>query len=191
MKKKIIIVVSIIVLVLLGIGLYLYSKDNVRFKFSYESLNNVEYSNGKTIKVSIPFDNRIKYLSNKELDKLLDGGTGILYFGYDSCPWCRNIVPVLIDVVKDNDIKTINYVDIHKNDISKTKVLEKLSEYLRENDEGKKIIAVPDVYVIKDGKVLGHHIGTVESYHDPYSGMNDVQIKELKDIYNDMIKEIK
>ena len=190
MKRKILII-GIIVLVLSGICLYLYSKDNIRFKFSYESLNNIEYSNGKKIKVSIPFDNRIKYLSNKELDKFLESGTGVLYFGYDSCPWCRNIVSVLIDTVKDNNIKTINYVDIHKNDISKTKVYEKLNEYLRENDEGKKVLAVPDVYVIKDGKVLNHHIGTVDSYRNPYLGMDDDQVKELKDIYNDMIKELK
>ena len=187
MKKKLIII-SLILVFIIGIGYYLYSRDNIRFKFSYEILNS---SNEKEVNVNIPFDNRIKYLSNKELDKFLESGTGLIYFGYSSCPWCRNIVPVLIDVVKENDIDTINYVDIHKVDIKKSSVYKKLSNYFREDDDGNKVLAVPDVYVIKDGKVLDHHLGTVEGYRNPYKGMSDEEINELKDIYTNMIKEMK
>lgn len=190
MRKKIIII-GIIVLILLGVGYFLYTRDNIRFKFSYELLNKEKYPNGKIIKVNIPIDNRIKCLNTKKLNKFLESGTGILYFGYSSCPWCRNIVPILIDVAKENNINTINYVDTHSINVKKTDAYEKLYDYLREDEDGEKRFAVPVVYVIKNGKVLDYHISTVSSYKDPYSGMNDEQIKELKDIYNEMIKEIK
>ena len=190
MKKKII-VILIIVLALIGISYFLYTKDNIRFKFSYEMLNGEKISRGKPINLKIPYDNRVKYLKEKEINKFLDSGTGVLYLGYSSCPWCRNIVPILIDVVKDNNLKRLYYIDIHNTNIKNTNLVEKLNDFLREDENNKKVIAAPDVYVIKDGKVLSHHLGTVDSYKNPYSGMNEDEKSELRKIYNDMIKEVK
>ena len=169
MKKKIIII-GIVFLVLIALGYYLYSKDNLRFKLSYEMVNNEVLGNNKKIKVSIPFDNGVKYLNTKSLDEFLENGTGILYFGYSSCPWCRNAVPVLIESARNNDMR-INYVDIHGIKVSDTKTYEKLNDYLREDENGNKILAVPDVYVIKNGEVLEHHLGCVDGYTNPYVEM--------------------
>ena len=193
MKKKWIII-GIITLVLLLIGVYCYNKDNLRFKFEYEMINRVELSNGKKIKVSIPLENRVKYI--KKYDDLIaffKEKTGVLYFGYSTCPWCRNAIPVLIDSVIENDITTLYYVDIKAFDFSKIKdeLYVILDEYLKVNNNGEKVLAVPDVYVVKDGKIVAHHSGCVESYKNPYKGMNEDEIDELKNIYNDMLKEIK
>ena len=193
MKKRWIIVGSII-LVFLLLGLYFNSKDNFRFKFEYEMINRVELSNGKKIKVSIPLENRVKYI--KKYDDLIaffKEKTGVLYFGYSTCPWCRNAIPVLIDSVIENDITTLYYVDIKAFDFSKIKdeLYVILDEYLKVNNNGEKVLAVPDVYVVKDGKIVAHHRGCVESYKNPYKGMNEDEIDELKNIYNDMLKEIK
>lgn len=193
MKKKILIsVVVIFVLLILG-GIVLYFNDSFRFKLSYEYINYVEYSNGKKIKISVPLDNRMKYISENELLNLLEDGTGILYFGYNTCPWCRNVVPVLIDTVKKNDIDTIYYADSHKLDMDsiRSELYDILDSYLRENEEGKKVLAVPDVYFIKDGEIIGHHIGTVDSYYNPYKKMSNKQEKELSEIYQKFIKEMK
>ena len=102
-------------------------------------------------------------------------------------------MPILVDSVRENKIDTLYYVDIHSVDISsiKNELYEILDPYLREDDEGNKRLSVPDVYVVKDGEIMGHHIGTVESYKNPYNGMSDEQKEELKEIYNDLIKEIK
>lgn len=192
MKKKII-VISILVCILIVIGIILYSNDEIRFKYSYEYLNKVEYTNGKKIKVFIPWDNRIKYLNEKKLLDFLDNGTGVLYFGYNSCPWCRNIVPILIDASKKNKIDTIYYVDTHKlkNSSIKDSLFQKLDSYLEKDSEGKNVLAVPCVYFLKDGNIVKNHLGTIESYHDPYTPMTDSQKEELYNIYDSYIKEIK
>lgn len=187
------IIVGLILVFIFGIGFYCYQNENIRFKLSYEYINYMEYSNGKKIKVSIPLDNRIKYISEEELIDLLENGTGILYLGYNTCPWCRNSVPILIDTVRKNKINTIYYVDIHKLDIGsiREELFQILDSYLEENDEGKKVLAVPDVYFLKDGNIIGEHRGTVDSYHNPYQGMTEKQKKELTNIYQNFIEEMK
>jgi predicted bacteriocin transport accessory protein len=192
-NKKIIIALTIffILALITGIIFYCYQNDNIRFKLSYEYVNYIEYTNGKKIKVSIPVDNKIKYLTEDEIIDFLENGTGILYFGYNTCPWCRNSVPILIDTVRKNNIDTIYYADVHKLNLSSIeKLYEILDSYLEENSEGKKVIAVPDVYFIKEGTIIGHHLGTVDSFHNPYNGMSDSEKQELESIYQELIEEM-
>lgn len=193
MKKKLIII-SLIVLFILIIGIYCYSKDNIRLKLDYEMINQVELSKNKKIKVNIPINNHVKYIkSGKELINVFKSGTGIIYMGYETCPWCRNALPVLIDSIISNDVKNFYYFDIHNVSIKdvKDELYEILDSYLKVNDEGNKVIAVPDVYALKNGKIVSHHRGCVDGYKNPYNKMNDEQVKELKNIYDQMIKETK
>ena len=192
MKKKIFII-GIISLIIILVGVICYNNDSIRFKISYEYINLVEYNNGKTIKVDIPLNNKIKYLENKEIIEFLENGTGIVYFGYNTCPWCRNIIEPLIEVANEEKINTIYYVNSKEN-LSNIKkdLYEILDKYLRTDpDTLKKRLAVPDVYFIKDGKIMFHHIGSVDSYSNPYKEMNGKQKKELKEIYRNGIEAIK
>ena len=85
-------------------------------------------------------------LSEDEIKDLFDNGTGVLYLGFPTCPWCRNIVSVLNEAGKDYGIAKINYYNIKeirsnysfddanklvKNDGSTlyTYLLEKLDQY--------------------------------------------------------------
>ena len=192
MKKKFIII-GIIVLVIALIFVYGYSKDNIRFKMSYEFNNNTEYKNGKKIKVNIPLNNNVKYINAKKLMKILKEGTGIIYLGYSTCPWCRNAVPILIDSIKENNVDKLYYVDTHEVNLDNVndELYKILDQYLDTDDDGNKRLGVPAVCVVKNGKIKGYHTGTVKSYKNPYLGMNDEQKKELKEIYNNLIKEIK
>ena len=192
MKKRIIII-SLILLILGIISFCLYQVDSIRFKVSYEYINMMEYGNGKRIKVSVPYDNRIKYLKEDEVLTYLKEKTGVFYFGYNTCPWCRNIVPVLIDTIKKNNIDTIYYIDIHKLNLSKvrTELFDFLGDNLRLDENNEKVLAVPDVYFIKDGKIVGHHLGSVDSYINPYKKMTDKQKKELVNIYTNLVREMK
>jgi len=191
--KKVVIVLGILFLVFMVLAVIVISNDNLHFKLDYESLNNIPYENGRKIPVSIPLNNNIKYIEGKDVLETLKTKTGIVYFGYNSCPWCRNVIGILIETAKENQIKPIYYVDIHHAiDDVKEELKEYLDEYLRVDEEtGEKVLAVPDVYFIKNGKIIGHHISTVKSYKNPYKGMNDKQKQELKGIYQDIIKEMK
>ena len=161
----------------------------------YKNIELTYYNeNGEKIVIDIPFDNGIKYLEGKEIIDAFTTETGIIYLGYSSCPWCRNIIEPLIEVAKENDIDTIYYVNTYDNEFDSIKgeLKEILNDYLRVDEEtNQKVLATPDVYFIKDGKIKTHHISTVESYRNPYRGMNDEQIKELKAIYQAGIEEIK
>lgn len=192
MKKKILIITVIIVIISI-VAIITYTDDELHFKISYEYINYIEYNNGKKIKVSIPANNKIKYVSNTELLDILNKQTGIVYFGYNTCPWCRNAVPILIDAIKKNNIETIYYADIHKLKLSsiKEELYLKLSQYLHEDNEGEKVLAVPGVYFLVNGEIVCNHTGTVESYHNPYNKMTNEQQEELLDIYDKCIKEMK
>lgn len=192
MKKKYLII-GIILLVLILTSIILFNNDAIRFKLSYEYINIVEYDNGKTIKVNIPLDNRIKYIKGRQVIDTFQNKTGIIYLGYNSCPWCRNIVEPLIEVAKEEKINTIYYVNIHDNlDDIKKELLQILDDYLRvDEDTNQKRLAVPDVYFVKNGKIISHHIGTIDSYKNPYEKMTSTQKEELKEIYRTGIEAIK
>lgn len=192
MKNKIIIIISIIISIVI-LSSIVYHNDQLRFKISYEYINYMEYNNGKKIKISVPFDNRIKYISNIELLDVLNNKTGIIYFGYNTCPWCRNVVPILIEAIRINNLETIYYADIHKLRLSdiREELYNKLDSYLSINDEGNKALAVPAVYFVVDGKIVCNYTGVVDSYNNPYEKMSKVQQRELLDIYNNCIEEMK
>ena len=121
MKKGSMIVIIIVFLFSIFMG-YRYfedkkettSKDAVTFKKEYEALNNrVNPNNNKLYpEVSISNDNPVKYSSYDEIFEVLKSGTGVIYFGFPECPWCRNLVPVMLSAAKEVEIDTIYYLNI-------------------------------------------------------------------------------
>lgn len=105
-------------------------------------------------------DNVFKYSSMKEIRTILDNGTGIVYFGFPTCPWCQAYVKYLNEVAKDNDIDTIYYYNIYEDRKNNTEdykaIVERLRDYLFNDDEGNKRIMVPDVTYVKNGKIVAH-----------------------------------
>lgn len=185
MKKKFFLSFIIIVLFLLFGFIYIYSNDNLKFKFEYELYNNISYDNGKKIKAKIPFDNNVSYVKEKDLESVLTSGDRVIYFGYTTCPWCRNIVSPLVEVINDNNLDKLYYVDVHS--VNAKSVYDILDEYLEFDNDGNKRLYVPDVYFIKDGRIVYHHLGSLDSYKDAFKGMNNKQLNELKSIYQEGI----
>lgn len=96
---------------------YAATEDEKRFKQEYESLNGTTRSNGqKNRDVKIKADNNIKYISIAEAAEIIDSGSGVIYFGFAACPWCRNAVPILLDAMDSTNLDTIYYVDIRPED---------------------------------------------------------------------------
>lgn len=189
------------------------NKDAIKFKEEYEALNNKDNGyGGKHLSININDDNVIKYASFDEIIDLIDSGTGIIYFGFPECPWCRNAVPSLLEAADSTGIEQIYYfnaVDIRdqktldaNGEVITTKegtkeykqLLKKLDKYLLPyeglNDESIKRLYFPSVYFIKDGVVIGKHIDTVESHTDAKVELNSEQKLELKGIYEDYMMEI-
>ncbi len=217
MKKNIVLVV-VTVLATLSIILLmpkdkLNKMDALKFKAEYESLNNKKNdSNKEYVPVSINSKNPYVYATYDEVMDILNGKTGVIYFGFPECPWCRNMVSVLSDAAKEMGIDKIYYfnaLDIRdKKSLDENgkiitekegtdeyyNLVDKLKDYLTPyeglNDESIKRLYFPTVVFVKDGNIIGTHIGTLDSQEDPYVVLNDSEKEELKSIYMDYINKV-
>lgn len=146
-------------------------------------------------------------LSDVKLEEFINSGTGILYFGSPTCPWCNKIAPILLEIQEETGIM-VNYYNpssirddipagIPASDLYKV-ILEKFDEYLQPytNDEGKAVynekrLYIPDVYLLDNGTIIDHHYDTLESDEEAQTALTDSQKKELKDIYLEMFQYLK
>jgi len=197
--------------------------DEIKFKKEYEDLNGKEKENGNgnySI-LEISKNNKMKYSSEKEILELLENGTGVIYFGFPECPWCRNLVTELISVAQNENLEQIYYLnalsirDIKKLDDDGNVITEKegtknyykivsileehLGVYEGLNDESIKRLYFPTVVFIKDGKIINVHIGTVDSHEDgnkkltkkQKDELHEVLTKSVVDTYSEMCEEEK
>lgn len=216
--KKNVIILSVIVVIALVIAILFFllnnkgMSDGKRFKQEYEELNDSH------LEVKIDSDNMIKYIGLEEAIDIIKNDTGVIYFGYPSCPWCRNAVPVLLDAAASTSLDTIYYVDTYNiRDVKELdddgnivttnegdrlyddllKVLDDILDpytLTLDNGEvidlGEKRLYVPMVLFVKNGEVVSYHLSTVDSQEDPSISLNDSQRDELYNIYLDGINNV-
>lgn len=219
MKKNILIIIVAVLIVLVTTFSIFKNNTNVetdasKFKKEYESLNNTynESSKHDYVKVEIDNDNPIVYSNYEEVVDILKNKTGVIYFGFKECPWCRNAVPVLIDAAKELGIDKIYYYDNKDSRDQKSldengnivtekegtdeykNLVEILKDYLPSydglNDNSIKRLYYPTVVFVKDGKILSLHTSTVDSQKDPYTPLTTKQKNELKQIYMDGMNSV-
>lgn len=220
-QKKTYALIMVAVLLVLSVGTYMVSSknkipnpkesietaDEIKFKKEYESYNGKkrEGQNYQNLEMKIPVQNKIVYNTASEIVQFLKTGTGVVYFGFPTCPWCRNAVPLLIDVAKEEGLKEIQYFNAltirdtkHLDpkgsivtDKAGTKEYEEIVRLLQEylpsyeglEDDSIKRLYFPTVVFVKEGKIMGIHEGTVDSQKDPSVPLNKKQIEELTNIY--------
>lgn len=90
------------------------NEDALRFKTEYEVLNNTVDLDGNTLnKVLIKEDNPIVYSSLDEIITKIDNKESfIVYFGYPSSFYCRNIIEYAINAANAENINTIYYINL-------------------------------------------------------------------------------
>lgn len=190
--------------------------DAIKFKEEYEKLNGtIREKDGKTIRsIDITKDNPFKYKTDDEIVQSINNKeTFIVYFGFNDCPWCRSVVPTLIEVAKDLKIDDIYYVDVKEirdeiqldsenKAVTKTKgsdgyykLIEALDnvldDYELKSDDGEKIktgekrIYAPNIVAVVDGKALKLTSGISSKQTDAYMELSD-DIKE--DMYDNIKK---
>ena len=184
--------------------------DAEKFKEEYESVNGKEIYEKKARKISISKNNPFIYKNAKDIVEMMEQDeTFLVYFGFNTCPWCRSVIEELIHVAEDNKIEKIYYVDVkdirdikevnEKGKIETTKegtkayyeLLEKmdsvLDDYTLTNDDeeisaNEKRIYAPNVVAVVNGKAKEMSTGTPDSLKDPYQELTE-EIR--KDIYNE------
>lgn len=192
-------------------------EDAKRFKEEYESLNGKKNSNDtEYLTVNISENNAITYKTDEEIIDILKSSTGVVYFGYNSCPWCRSMVETMLKSLDTNNVSKVYYVDIkdirssyevENRKLIKTnegtesyyEILSILNEYLtdykitdskKEYDTKEKRLYAPTVVAVKNGQIIGFHEGTVESMTDPYQGLTKEEQEELYKTFNNMFAEL-
>lgn len=189
------------------------TEDEKKFKEEYEALNNTKDSRGKEyLSIDIDENNGVIYASFEELKELLTKGTGVVYFGYPECPWCRTAVPMLLQAASNTGLEEIYY--FNAKDIRDVKELDKngkvvtkkegtkeyyeLLEILGDHfwaydgleDESIKRLYFPTVVFVLEGEVVGIHIDTIESQKDPRVPLTEKQKNELINIYVNNINKL-
>lgn len=129
----------------------------------------------------------------EDIFQLLENkGSGILYFGFPLCPWCDEALPIMNSEAKKINEKIL-YVqtrDMERELLYTPEDRETLISYIGdsmdEDTDGNLQLFVPYVVVLKDGKVLSSHIGTVGDYDAHERSMTDSEQEELRQIYQSM-----
>lgn len=191
--------------------------DAIKFKREYEEYNDKKYDNGKSyFKIDLSNKNLFKYITEEKAVEFLKEGTGVIYFGFPQCPWCRSLVPYLEEIGKEYGVEEIYYLNISdirdtykiidnkavvdkKGTDSYYELLKLLDSYLEKykiNDEkGKeydtkvKRLYAPTTVVVKNGKVVGFNEGTVDT-QAKFVALTEDEITLLKEKLSTMFSQV-
>lgn len=191
--------------------------DGIKFKEEYEKLNGKKNDQGKKYReITIDSKNKMVYKTTEEVLNLIDKKKSfVLYFGFDTCPWCRSVVPTLASISKELN-QEVYYIDVKdirdtfeldddnkpklvkKGSKDYSKLLEKLEPVLEDytltdsdNNEikvGEKRIYAPSIVSVIDGKAKELTTGISDKQTDGYMKLT----KEMeKGTYNKIKKVLK
>lgn len=191
--------------------------DGIKFKEEYEKLNGKKNDQGKKYReITIDSKNKMVYKTTEEVLNLIDKKKSfVLYFGFDTCPWCRSVVPTLASISKELN-QEVYYIDVKdirdtfeldddnkpklvkKGSKDYSKLLEKLEPVLEDytltdsdNNEikvGEKRIYAPSIVSVIDGKAKELTKGISDKQTDGYMKLT----KEMeKETYNKIKKVLK
>jgi len=187
-KNKKYIVYGIVSIFLMGLIIFLII-HNVKNNIP----DNEKFANEYT---EVGKNNVFAYRDANEIIKILEGGTGIVYLGFPECPWCQAYVPMLNEVAKEEGVEKIYYFNIREdrqeNSKDYQKIVKLVKNYLMKDDEGNERIFVPDIYAVKDGKIVSHNNETsvVDSDITPTQYWTDARKIEIKQIFKNMISDV-
>lgn len=201
MKKNGLIIAALVAIVILGI-FYFYPKDtntkepNKDNKLTDSEKFATEYKlkgeDGKAL------DNVFVYRTPKQIINTLEKGTGIVYLGFPECPWCTGYVPYLNEIAKEMNVEKIYYLNVleeRKNNTAEyQKIVEILSDYLQNDEEGNKRLYVPAVIAIKDGEIVGFDDETAwdtKGYETPKEYWENEDLEGLKEKLRCMMRDCK
>lgn len=107
-------------------------------------------------------DNRFVFASAGEVLEKFESGSGLIFLGFQQCPWCQQLAPIVDKAAKAEGLDKIYYLDIRHaretNDATYKKIVEKLKPHLRTDENGQPRVYVPDVTALKDGRVVSHFL---------------------------------
>ncbi|MDD3106825.1 MAG: hypothetical protein PHP65_03355 [Bacilli bacterium] len=126
-------------------------------------------------------------------------GVNIILFSYNphlyECPFCLAVMTLINEAALKVGVTKILYLDIYEMRKNNTTEYQLLLGYLDSKvgdlieREGVKKIIVPDLYVVKDGEIVTHHIATLKDGDGAFIyDLTENQKQELIDLYELMFQ---
>lgn len=134
---------------------------------------------------SIEVDNPFEYISFERLKTLFEDGNGIVFFGNSDNEWCLESANVLYDVLINNEVDTVYYINPA---VLSYDEKDELLFLINEEIENIEIldIKMPSLYIIKDGVIVDYCDESLEEDDEL-----EVDIRERKKILsNEYLKLI-
>ena len=178
MKKKLLLLLLIIMVFVSGCSIKKVEEMSPSEKFSKE--------------YAVPKENAFKYISIDEVLEILNNGTGIIFFGNSDNEVSTKTVKIFSEAIKDSkfdEVKVYYYNPVVIRDNNTTKYMELvrlLSGYLEINDKDEEYLYLPDIYFIRDGKIIEHNNDVALNPTDDSAYEND---SKLKDKYIKLLNE--
>ena len=194
--------------------------DNIKFKEEYEKLNGKKNDQGKKYReITIDSKNKIVYKTTEEVLDLIDKKKSfVLYFGFDTCPWCRSVVPTLASISKELNQK-VYYIDVKdirdtyeldddnkpklvkKGSKDYSKLLEKLEPVLEDYtltdsdnnkiEVGEKRIYAPNIISVINGEAKELTTGISDKQTEGYMKLTKEMEKETYNKIKKVLKQVK
>ena len=165
MKKKLFLVTLLLILLVAITGCTLESESD-KFREDYETLNGEKTQDGQNTyrEINIDYNNPMTYSSFKEvLDKINNKDTFIVYVGFSACPWCRSVLPCILESAKENKIDKIYYINVREDNTKESD----LRGYFKLDDNNNVVIDIyPDKY---------YHdvLNTLDEFLEPFTVENE------------------
>ena len=149
-----------------------------------------EYSN-------VSKDNAFIYSTGDEIVDVLEHGTGVVFLGFPSCPWCQAYVGYLSEVANEKGLDKIYYYNIEADRTDNTELYQKLvsilTPYLQYDDAGQRRIYVPNVTFVVDGKIIGNDLESSKytaGETDPANYWTEARVSDLKARLGSLIQTV-
>ena len=132
----------------------------------------------------------VPVLSLEEAVEYLDK-TCVLFFSFESCPWCYDALPVMLDEFKIHKAP-LYYVDLKKEERSEDNPsYVKLLEKVKSEVDGK--VFVPFALFLNEGNIVGSHTGTTNDHvivDGNLPAISDKQKLELGETYEKLFTKL-
>ena len=195
--------------------------DAVKFKKQFEDVNSLDnpFTDEKYIEIYIDEDNPFIYKTGKEIVDILNNESAIIFMGYPESNLTRVFLPIFIDVLKDNNINKVYYLDIleirdlykysgsivpelvHEGTNAYYEIVKFLNDYLdryyvndpdgNRYDTAVKRINTPTIVTIKAGSVLDYYFGVGSNHDEEHATINEEEQTNLKKSLEEIVKKYK
>jgi len=173
--------------------------DALRFKEENEALNGQLRDSGQPhLEIYIPANNRVVYLEFDELMDFFDSGTGVFFFSRPACPWCRVLLPTLLEVAEVTRMY-LHFYDIEydrsAHNENYIRILKALDNYLPVDDRSQspddpdfdetlKRVTVPHLFFLQDGVVVSEAMMNRHPllYEEDFAGLYSFLLEMFRQI---------